>query len=285
MEFRACLKTLGVGRRLSEVGYNAGGMIQHRYTSDLSEQQWKLVDSFFRPSPTTGRPRKHTYREILNACFYVIRTGCQWRNLPRDLPPWSLIYTYYRNWIISGFWITLHEYLRKKLRYAVGRKLKPSAAIIDSQTVKSTECSETRGYDAGKKINGRKRHIAVDTLGLLLLVIVTTANVQDRDAAQRLLAGLFKSFGKVKRVWADGGYAGQLVAWVRRQFRRSLEIVKRAPTTKGFRVLPKRWIVERTFGWLGRSRRLSKDYERKTDTAEAVVYMSMTHLMIRRLAQ
>ena len=260
-------------------------MTKTRYTSDLSENQWQLIAYLFEPRPATGRPREHSFRELLNGCFYVIRTGCQWRNVPTDLPPWSVVYTYYRNWILDGFWLALHEHLRKKLRYAAGRKRKPSAAIIDSQSVKRTECSEARGYDAGKKINGRKRHRAVDTLGLLLMVLVTTANVQDRDAAQDLLGALFKAVSSVKVVWADGGYAGQLVAWVRGTFRRCLEIVQRAPQTKGFRVQRKRWLVERTFGWLGRSRRLSKDYERKTDTAQAIVYMSMTHLMLRRLAK
>jgi putative transposase len=258
-------------------------MWKTRYTSDLSDEQWNLVSNQFKPLPKTGRPRKYPYREILNGIFYVLRTGCQWRNVPKDLPPWSVLYTYYRNWILTGFWITLHDYLRRRLRWVHGRKAKPSAAIVDSQTVKSTECNEARGYDAGKKINGSKRHLVVDTLGLVLKVMVTTANVQDRDAAQSLLSALFQSYNSIKLVWADSGYAGQLVLWVRQQLGKCLEIVKPAPGQKGFQVQPKRWIVERTFGWLGRWRRLSKNYERKTDTAEALVYISMTHLMLRRL--
>lgn len=260
-------------------------MTQNRYTSDLSDQQWQLIDHLFNPLPKTGRPRTYSYREILNGVFYVIRTGCQWRNVPTDLPPWSILYTYYRNWILTGFWVTLHQYLRKKLRQANGRKPQPSAAIVDSQTVKSTECNQERGYDAGKKINGSKRHLVVDTLGLVLMVMVTAANVQDRDAARNVLAAVFQACGRLKLIWADSGYAGQLVVWVRQQFRKCLEIVKPAPGTKGFHVQAKRWIVERTFGWLGRWRRLSKNYERKTDTAEAIVYISMTHLMLRRLAK
>src|SRR6266852_3389122 len=161
-------------------------MSKARYTSDLSNQQWNLINRLFK-IPKTGRPRMHSYREILNGCFYVIRTGCQWRNLPKDLPPWSAVYSYYRNWVLSGFWITLHEHLRRKLRHASGRNLKPSAAILDSQTVKCTQWNESRGYDAGKKINGCKRHLAVDTLGLVLMVLVTTGNIQDRDAAPALL--------------------------------------------------------------------------------------------------
>ena len=260
-------------------------MTKERYTSDLTDEQWKLIDHLFKPLPKTGRPRKHAYREILNGVFYVIRTGCQWRNVPKDLPPWSVLYMYYRNWILTEFWIKLHDDLRRKLRFAVGRKAKPSAAILDSQTVKSTECNEARGYDAGKKINGSKRHLVVDTLGLVLMVMVTTANIQDRDAARGLLTAIFQTYGTIKLVWADSGYAGQLVQWVGQQFRRCLDIVKPAPGTKGFQVQRKRWIVERTFGWLGRWRRLSKNYERKTDTAEAIVYISMTHLMLRRLAK
>lgn len=260
-------------------------MTERRYTSDLTDEQWELIHHLFKPCPKTGRPREHSYREILNGVFYVIRTSCQWRNLPTDLPPWSIVYTYYRNWILTGFWRTLHDYLRRKLRLANGRKAKPSAAILDSQTVKSTECNDARGYDAGKKINGSKRHLVVDTLGLVLLVVVTTANVQDRDAARGLITAVLQAFGTIKIIWADSGYAGQLVQWVRQQFRRCLDIVKPVPGTKGFHVQRKRWIVERTFGWLGRWRRLSKNYERKTDTAEAIVYISMTHLMLRRLAK
>jgi putative transposase len=260
-------------------------MTKTRYTSDLSDAQWQLIEPFFKPVPKTGRPRQHAYREILNGIFYVIRTGCQWRNVPKDLPPWSVLYTYYRNWIRNGFWVRLHDSLRRKLRLAQGRKAKPSAAILDSQSVKSTEWNEARGYDAGKKINGSKRHLVVDTLGLVLSILVTPANVQDRDGAQDLLAGVFGAYGTIRLVWADSGYAGQLVKWVWQEFRKCLDIVKPTPGTRGFQVQRKRWIVERTFGWLGRWRRLSKNYERKTDTAEALVYLSMTHLMLRRLGK
>jgi putative transposase len=270
---------------MSNLGWQNRRMSKARYTSDLRDEQWNLINHLFKPVPKTGRPRTHSYREILNGIFYVIRTGCQWRNAPQDLPPWSVLYTYYRNWILSGFWINLHDYLRRKLRHAHGRKAKPTAAIIDSQSVKSTECNEIRGFDAGKKINGSKRHLVVDTLGLVLIVMVTGANVQDRDAAQGLLTALFQAYGTIQLVWADSGYAGQLVHWVWQQFRKCLDIVKPVPGKKGFHVQRKRWIVERTFGWLGRWRRLSKNYERKTDTAEALVYISMTHLMLRRLAK
>lgn len=264
-------------------GLRDSEMAVKRYTSDLSDEQWKLIDHHFDPLPKTGRPRKHSYREILNGVFYVVRTGCQWRNLPKDLPPWSIVYTYYRNWVLLGFWQELHESLRRRVRWAHGRKAHPSAAILDSQSVKSTECNEARGFDAGKKINGIKRHLIVDTLGLVLMVMVTTANVQDRDAAPSLLCGCLRAFDTIKLIWADSGYAGQLVQWASQQFRACLDIVKPDPHAKGFQVQRKRWIVERTFGWLGRSRRLSKNYERKTDTAEALVHISMTQLMLRRL--
>lgn len=258
-------------------------MIVKRYTSDLSDEEWKLIDHHFEPLPKIGRPRKHSYREILNGVFYVIRTGCQWRELPKDLPPWSIVYTYYRNWVLLGFWQELHDGLRRRVRWAQGRKANPSAAILDSQSVKSTECNEARGYDAGKKINGTKRHLVVDTMGLVLGVKVTTGDVQDRDAAPGLLAACFHVFATIQLIWADSGYAGQVVDWVRKQFRACLDIVKPEPGTKGFHVQRRRWIVERTFGWLGRSRRLSKNYERKSDTAEALVYISMSRLMLRRL--
>jgi len=258
-------------------------MSEIRYTSDLKDEQWSVIEPLFGPPPKTGRPRDYSYREIMNAVFYLVKTGCQWRNLPKDLPPWSVVYTYYRNWVLTGFWVKLHGFLHQELRFAAGRKLSPTAGIIDSQTVKSTECSEVRGFDAAKKINCCKRHLVVDVLGLVLMAYVTAANVQDRDAAPHALAGAFGAFSTLQLIWADSGYAGQLVKWVLEKFRRTLEIVKPAPSQKGFQVQPKRWIVERTFGWLGRSRRLSKHYERKTDTAEALVYISMSQLMLGRL--
>lgn len=261
------------------------GMSTPRYTSDLTDAQWELIEPLFLPQPARGRPRQHGYREILNACFYIVRTGCQWRNLPKDLPPWSLVYTYYRNWVLTGFWVQLHGRLRWAVRYAAGRARQPTAAILDSQSVQSTESSETRGFDAAKLVKGIKRHIAVDTLGLLLLAMVTVASAQDRVVAWSFLPLLFQDFGNLQTVWADAGYAGRLVEWVRRQFHRRLEIVRAASPARGFQVQPKRWLVERTLGWLGRFRRLSKHYERKTDTAEAVIYISAIQLMLHRLAK
>jgi putative transposase len=257
-----------------------------RYTSDLTDTEWPLIDYCFPKPSKTGRPRKHSYRELLNAVFYVVRTACQWRNLPKDFAPWPTVYHYFRLWKRTGLWEQIHTHLREHLRRVAGRQRHATAAIIDSQSVKSTECSDQRGYDAGKKVNGRKRHVLVDTLGLVLLVLVLPANLQDRDAARQLLG---KYFGqparrRVKHIWADGGYAGALVAWTVKLWRCTIEIVKRTEAHV-FQVLPRRWVVERTFGWLGRYRRLHRDYERQAQTGEVMVYLAMIRLMLARLGK
>jgi putative transposase len=195
------------------------------------------------------------------------------------------VFGYFSCWKRSGLIEKVHSFLRQQVRLKADRKSKPSAGIIDSQSVKSTECSDERGYDAGKKINGRKRHIVVDTMGLILMVMVLPASIQDRDGAKLLLDAVLARFGRLKLIWADGGYAGQLVGWVKETWRRTLEIVKRSDTAKGFKVLPRRWVVERTFGWLGRSRRLSKDYERQSTSGEAMIYLAMSRLMLKRLSK
>ena len=253
-----------------------------RYTTDLTDIEWNLISYCFPEPGKRGRPRKHSDRELLNAIFYLLRTGCQWRNLPKDLPPWQTVYGYLRRWERSGLISAIHVHLREYIRLLEGHERQPSAGIVDSQSVKSSETCGERGYDAGKKINGRKRHILVDTLGLLLLVSVLPAHIQDRDGARPLLARAFKLYGRLRCLWADGGYAGQLVCWVGRVSRCVLEIVRRSDTARGFTVLPRRWVVERTFAWLGRSRRLSKDYERKAQVAEAFVYLAMSRLMLHR---
>ena len=257
-----------------------------RYTTDLTDAEWQLIDYCFPKPFKTGRPRQHSYREVLNAVFYVVRTACQWRNLPKDFAPWATVYHYFRCWKRSGLWERIHTHLREHLREVEGRERQASAAILDSQSVKSTECSDQRGYDAGKKVNGRKRHVLVDTLGLVLRVMVLPANVQDRDAAGQLLEEFFhrKSRRRVRHIWADGGYGGTLVARALKRWRCILEIVKRT-TAHAFRVLPRRWVVERTFGWLGRHRRLNRDYERQAHTGETMVYLAMSRLMLTRLAR
>jgi len=221
----------------------------------------------------------------LNAIFYIVRSGCTWRMLPHDLPPWKTVYHYFRLWRKDGTWERINSALRVEVRVAAGREPEPSAAVMDSQTVKTTETPGVRGYDAGKKVNGRKRHLLVDTLGLVLMVIVHAANIQDRDGAKLLLERVQGRFPRLRLIWADGGYAGKLIDWVKTVFHWVLEIVKRSDDVKGFQVLPHRWVVERTFGWLGRYRRLSKDYEGLPESSEAMIYIAMIHLMVRRLGR
>lgn len=257
-----------------------------RYTHDLTDAEWQLIHYCFPKPAKTGRPREHSFRELLNGVFYVVKTGCQWRNLPKDFAPWGTTYHYFRLWKHNGLWEQIHTHLREHLRMAAGRKSQPSAAIINSQSVKSSETSDERGYDAGKKINGRKRHILVNTIGLVLLVMVRPANIQDRDGAKELLAAFFsrKTRRRVKHIWADGGYTGTLLELARTLWRCTVEIVKRSDLHT-FKVLPRRWVVERTFGWLGRSRRLTRDYERQAKTGETMVYLAMIRLMLARLGK
>ena len=257
-----------------------------RYTTDLSDAEWQCIHYCFPKPSKTGRPREHGYRELLNAIFYVVRTSCQWRNLPHDFAPWSTVYTYFRRWRRQGLWESIHTHLREGVRLEAGRQRQPTAAIIDSQSVKSSETSSERGYDVGKKVKGRKRHLLVDTLGLVLAVLVLPANIQDRDGGQQLLAGFFRRERprRLKHLWADGGYAGALVAWVLQRWACIVEVVKRSEAHT-FRVLPRRWVVERTFGWLDRYHRLSRDYERLAHTGETMVYLAMIRLMLTRLAK
>lgn len=223
-------------------------------------------------------------RQIVNAILYVLKTGGQWRQWPREFPAWSAVYSYFYSWSHNGTWERLHHLLRSRLRKRGGHHKHPTAGCLDSQSVKCTAVPGQRGFDAGKKVNGRKRHILVDTLGLLLAVVVPVARVQDRDGARLLLRQLPACCKKLRKIWVDGGYSGHLVNWVAAQFKFCLAVVLRPKETRKFVLLPHRWVVERPFSWLNHSRRLSKSYEHLTSTDETWVYIAMTRIMLRRLA-
>jgi transposase len=224
---------------------------------------------------------------MIDAIRYVVDNGIKWRAMPADFPWWDRVYAYFRRWKETGYGRELHDRLRRKVRIAEGRDPEPTAGIVDSQSVKADAVvpKATSGYDGGKKIGGRKRHIVVDTLGLLLVVMVTAASVTDRLAGQQLLTAARERSFRLTLVWADSGYTGMLVDFCAKVLRLVLQVVKRTDDTAGFKVLPRRWVVERTIGWLMRTRRLTRDYERRPDTSEAMVMWSMTILMSRRLAR
>ena len=257
------------------------------YPSDLSDEQWAILEPLVPPAKRGGRRREVDMREVINTILYLNRTGCQWDMLPHDLLPKSTVYDYFAAWRDNGTWQRLMEALHSQVRVQAGREATPSAASIDSQTVKTTECGGEHGYDGGKKINGRKRHILVDTLGWLLTVMVTTAALDDGAAAPQVMGRLDpKDYPRLKKIWGDNKYHNlnfrQWLALNRPGW--ELEVKTREPGVKGFAVLPKRWVVERTFAWLGRYRRNSKDYERRTDSSESMLRISSLHFMLRRLA-
>ena len=262
-----------------------------RYPSDTTDSEWVLLEPLL-PVPacqTTrgGRPEANCRRAVVDAIRYVIHNGCLWRAVPADFPPWRTVYGRYKRWNATGGTIALHDALRAAARQAAGRHTEPTAAVIDSQSVRaaSTVPRASRGWDNAKKVNGRKRHIAVDTGGLLLEILATPASVQDRDAARPLLFNLHRARRRVRRAWADAVYAGKLQPWAADYLKLTVEIVRRPEGLHTFEVLPRRWVVERTLAWITSYRRCARDYERLPAHHEAAVYWAMITLMTRRLAR
>lgn len=262
-----------------------------RYPSDMTGAEWdQLLPELPVPAWLAGkggRPEEYCWRQMTDAVRYLTDNGIKWRAVPADFPRWDAVYAFFCRWRWAGFTAGVHGRLREKVRKREGRNAGPTASVIDSQSLRAAETAgkDTRGYDAGKRVAGRKRHIAVDTIGMLLVVLVTSASVQDRDGARPLLGALRKAFTTVSLAWADGGYAGQLVAWAKEKLRLTVQIVKRSDDAKGFVVLPRRWVVERTLSWICRRRRCVRDYERLPEHHAAMVQWAMIIVMTRRLAR
>ena len=253
------------------------------YASDLDDAEWSLIEPDMPRRKPLGRRRRVALREVVNAILHVCRTGCPWRMLPKDFPPWQTVYGYFAAWRDSGLWVSIDHRLVMEAREAEGRAASPSAGVIDSQSAQTTESGGPRGFDAGKKVKGRKRHIVTDTCGFLVSAVVHPANIQDRDGAPELLASIRYRFPWLRHIFADGAYAGpKLAAALEGKGRWRLEIVKRAPLERGFKVLPRRWVVERTLAWLSRNRRLARDFEATIATARTWLFPGSVQILPRK---
>jgi putative transposase len=261
-------------------------MITHQpYPSDVTDAEWEFVVPYLCLLPEDAGQRVHNLRDVFDALRWIVRTGSPWRYLPKDFPPWRTVYGYFAAWRDNNTLQHVHDQLRDQARAAAGRDPRPTAAVIDSQSVRAADTvpKASRGWDNGKKVNGRKRHIAVDTAGLILAVVVTAASVQDRDAAKPLLWNLARACTRIRLAWADAGYAGKLTSWSAATLKITVEIVRKRDAHT-FEILPRRWVVERTLAWITSHRRCARDYERLPASHEAMVLWAMIALMTQRLA-